>query len=146
MKTSVSRSTNCPSSRKDGKKPRPGTHRGKSVPGRPLLEDESMNGEQGDNTSDGSQALKGIIVMVKMPKGDDMDLVRMDACRDAMRQVMASESDECKDKVWELSQLLNKTIPEGHSNLEVVMALDALQYSIIKDMMAQGVNLTGGIA
>ena len=105
-----------------------------------------MNGEQGDNTSDGSQALKGIIVMVKMPKGDDMDLVRMDACRDAMRQVMASENDECKDKVCELTQFLNKTIPEGHSNLEVVMALDALQYSIIKDMMAQGVNLTGGIA
>ncbi len=62
-----------------------------------------MNGEQEDKISDGSQAPEGIIVMVKLPRGEDMDLVRMDACRDALRNVMASESDESKEKVCELT-------------------------------------------
>jgi len=105
-----------------------------------------MEEEQGDKTSDGSPPLKGIIIMVKLAKGDDTELVRMDACRDALRNVMASESDECKEKVCGLTMILNKSIPEDHSNLEVVMALDTLQYSIIQDMVAQGVNITGGIA
>lgn len=105
------------------------------VGGHSMKEDATINGYSENGNVPGEPNL---IIMIRCKKGQSYEeSEQIDAVRDALRCHIANDDEHVQDRISELANKLNQSIPDGHSNLEVVMALDALHFMIISNMIKE---------
>ena len=100
-----------------------------------MNEDATINGysENGNALGD-----KSLIIMIGRKNGETGDQFKqVDAVRSVLRFHIANSTDDVQDRISELANALNRSIPSGYTNLEVAMALDALQFMILSDMIEE---------